>query len=231
MYRTIAAKPSIRMAYLAYDGANPPPGGGPPITVEETDAIAARQAQRAGGRAGGGAQAGDAAAPEHLRAAPGRKYRGGAQSNVPEVPTTVTPEAIARGHPRAHHHAARLPRPPQAAQADRRGAARRWAPARSRSTGGWASRWRSGRCWPRGRGCASRGRTRAAAPSATATPSSSTTRTGTPTRRSRTSRRSRGCSRSTTARSPRRACSGFEYGYSLDCPTRSSSGRRSSATS
>ena len=41
MYRTIASKPSIRMAYLAYDDAHPAPGGGPPITVEETDAIAA----------------------------------------------------------------------------------------------------------------------------------------------------------------------------------------------
>ena len=34
-------KPSIRMAYLAHDAANPAPGGAPAITVEETDAMAA----------------------------------------------------------------------------------------------------------------------------------------------------------------------------------------------
>ena len=45
MYRHIASKPSIRMAYLAYDNANPAPGGDRPITVEETDAIAAAKRQ------------------------------------------------------------------------------------------------------------------------------------------------------------------------------------------
>ena len=67
MYRTIAAKPSIRMAYLAYDGANPAPGGEAAITVEETDAIAARKRHELEAAARDRDQVADAAAPEHVR--------------------------------------------------------------------------------------------------------------------------------------------------------------------
>ena len=67
MYRTIAAKPSIRMAYLAHDAANPAPGGAPPITVEETDAMAAAKRARAGGAAGDRDEVANRAASQHVR--------------------------------------------------------------------------------------------------------------------------------------------------------------------
>jgi 2-oxoglutarate dehydrogenase E1 component len=93
MYRTIAAKPSIRMAYLAYDGANPPPGGGPPITVEETDAIAAAKRKELEGELEVATKLETPPRPSTFAGA-WAKVKGGPDSNVPEVPTNVTTAAI-----------------------------------------------------------------------------------------------------------------------------------------
>jgi 2-oxoglutarate dehydrogenase E1 component len=93
MYRAIAAKPSIRMAYLAYDGANPPPGGGPPITVEETDALAAAKRKELEGELEVATKLETLPRPSTF-AGVWAKVKGGADSNVPEVPTNVTTAAI-----------------------------------------------------------------------------------------------------------------------------------------
>jgi 2-oxoglutarate dehydrogenase E1 component len=93
MYRHIAAKPSIRMAYLAYDAANPPPGGERPITVEETDAIAAAKRQ---------ALEAELEVATRLQAPPRpntfagawARIKGGSDAGVPDVATAVTLDAI-----------------------------------------------------------------------------------------------------------------------------------------
>ena len=126
----------------------------------DADAIAAAQARGAGGRAGGGGQAGDAAAPEHVRrrlgararAAPRRKVPLGADRGDAGDRSTLVGRALSDG-------AAGLHRAPQAQEAIVEGARGDGAPARSRSTGAWARRWRSARCWPRASACACRGRT------------------------------------------------------------------------
>ena len=56
------------------------------------------------------------------------------------------------------------------------------------------------------------------APSATATRCCGTRRRASPTRRYPACAEAPGSSRSGTARCPRRACSGFDFGYSLDSP-------------
>ncbi|HSY39191.1 MAG TPA: 2-oxoglutarate dehydrogenase E1 component, partial [Polyangia bacterium] len=93
MYRTIASKPSIRMAYLAYDGAHPAPDGGPPITVEETDAIAAGKRRELEGELEIATKLETPPRPSTFAGAWAR-LKGGADNKVPEVPTAVTPAAI-----------------------------------------------------------------------------------------------------------------------------------------
>jgi 2-oxoglutarate dehydrogenase E1 component len=93
MYRTIATKPSIRMAYLAYDGAHPSPDGGPPITVEETDAIAAGKRHELEGELEVANKLETPPRPSTFAGAWAR-LKGGPESKVPEVPTAVTPAAV-----------------------------------------------------------------------------------------------------------------------------------------
>ncbi len=93
MYRTIAAKPSIRMAYLAYDAANPAPGGEPAITVEETDAIAARKRHELEAQLEIATKAKSPPRPNTFAGAWSR-IKGGPDSQVPEVPTAASPQEI-----------------------------------------------------------------------------------------------------------------------------------------
>ena len=94
MYRAIASKPSIRAAYLAYDAATPRPDGGPPITVEESDAIAARRRHELEAELEVAAHFVAPPRPSTFAGAWAR-VRGGAESKVPDVPTAATPEALA----------------------------------------------------------------------------------------------------------------------------------------
>jgi len=93
MYRTIAAKPSIRMAYLAYDAANPTPGGEPKITVEETDQIAASKRHELEAQLDIATKAKSPPRPSTFAGAWSR-IKGGPDSQVPEVPTAATPAEI-----------------------------------------------------------------------------------------------------------------------------------------
>ncbi len=93
MYRAIASKPSIRMAYLAYDDAHPAPEGGPPITVEETDAIAAARRRELEGELEVANKLETPPRPSTFAGAWAR-LKGGADNKVPEVPTKVTTAAI-----------------------------------------------------------------------------------------------------------------------------------------
>src|SRR4051794_20248689 len=93
MYRTIAAKPSIRMAYLAHDAATPVPGGEANITVEETDAIAASKRQQLEAELAIATKLQEPPRPSTFAGAWAR-IRGGRDSLVPEVPTNVSVSAI-----------------------------------------------------------------------------------------------------------------------------------------
>jgi 2-oxoglutarate dehydrogenase E1 component len=93
MYRAIAAKPSIRAAYLDYDRRNPAAEGGAPISVEEADAIAAEKRH---------ALEADLDHATRFEAPPRpstfsgvwARLRGGAESGVPVVPTAVTSDLV-----------------------------------------------------------------------------------------------------------------------------------------
>ena len=93
MYRTIAAKPSIRMAYLAYDTANPTPGGEAKITVEETDQIAAGKRHELEAQLDIATKAKSPPRPSTFAGA-WSSIKGGADDQVPEVPTAATPAEI-----------------------------------------------------------------------------------------------------------------------------------------
>jgi 2-oxoglutarate dehydrogenase E1 component len=93
MYRAIASKPSIRMAYLAYDGANPAPDGGARITAEETDEIAATKRRELEAELEIATRT-DAPPRPSTFAGAWARIRGGADSSVPEVPTAVPLTAI-----------------------------------------------------------------------------------------------------------------------------------------
>jgi 2-oxoglutarate dehydrogenase E1 component len=93
MYRAISAKPSIRMAYLAHDAANPVPGGEANITVEETDAIAAHKRQSLEAELAIATKLQEPPRPSTFAGAWAR-IRGGRDSLVPEVPTNVTREMV-----------------------------------------------------------------------------------------------------------------------------------------
>jgi len=92
MYRTIAAKPSIRMAYLAYDGANPSRGEAP-ITVEETDAIAAGKRHALEAQLEIATKAQTPPRPSTFAGA-WAHIKGGPDALVPEVPTAASPSEI-----------------------------------------------------------------------------------------------------------------------------------------
>ena len=140
MYRTIAAKPSIRMAYLAYDTANPTPGGEAPITVEETDADRRGQAARAGGAAGDRDARRSRRRGRARSRARGPASRAARTSQVPEVPTAATPAEIQEVTRAISTMPADFHVHPKLKSGRRRRRAPRWAPAKSRSTGGWARR-------------------------------------------------------------------------------------------
>ena len=93
MYRAIATKPSIRMAYLAYDDAHPAPDGGPPITVEETDAIAAGKRRELEAELEVANKLETPPRPSTFAGAWAR-LKGGADNKVPEVPTAITLAAV-----------------------------------------------------------------------------------------------------------------------------------------
>jgi 2-oxoglutarate dehydrogenase E1 component len=88
MYRTIAAKPSIRMAYLGYDGANPAPGESA-ITVEETDAIAAAKRHALEAQLEIATKASSPPRPSTFAGA-WSSIKGGPDALVPEVPTAAS---------------------------------------------------------------------------------------------------------------------------------------------
>ncbi|HXU06440.1 MAG TPA: thiamine pyrophosphate-dependent enzyme, partial [Polyangia bacterium] len=92
MYRTIAAKPSIRMAYLAYDAANPAPGEAA-ITVEETDQIAAGKRHELEAQLDIATKSKTPPRPSTFAGA-WSGIKGGADDQVPEVPTAATPAEI-----------------------------------------------------------------------------------------------------------------------------------------
>ena len=110
-------------------------------------------------------------------------------------------------------------------------AAARWWRRAPASIGRWPSTWRSARCSRRASRCACPARTASAAPSRSATPCWSTRRTSAATRRSSTSRPTRAASRSSTRCCRRRRCWPSSTATRWPSPTRSSCGRRSSATS
>jgi 2-oxoglutarate dehydrogenase E1 component len=91
MYRRIAQKPSIRMAYLAHDAENPTGEGA--ITVEEADALAAGKRQELESEL---AIANGLPAPPRPSTFAGAWSRvsGGADSVVAEVATAVPPASI-----------------------------------------------------------------------------------------------------------------------------------------
>jgi 2-oxoglutarate dehydrogenase E1 component len=93
MYRTIASKPSIRMAYLAYDAANPAPGGAAGITVEETDTIAAGKRHALEAQLEIATKSQTPPRPSTFAGA-WASIKGGADSMVPEVPTAASPSEI-----------------------------------------------------------------------------------------------------------------------------------------
>jgi 2-oxoglutarate dehydrogenase E1 component len=92
MYRAIATKPSIRMAYLAHDAATPIPGEAP-ITVEETDAIAAARRKELEAEL---VIANGLASPPRPSNFAGAwsQVSGGADSVVPDVPTKISAVAV-----------------------------------------------------------------------------------------------------------------------------------------
>jgi 2-oxoglutarate dehydrogenase E1 component len=94
MYRVIAKKPSIRAAYLAYDAATPTPGGGAPITVEETDAIAAAKRKELEAELEVATRLEAPPRPSQFAGAWSR-VRGGADAEAPDVPTSASAAAIA----------------------------------------------------------------------------------------------------------------------------------------
>ena len=142
MYRAIEAKPSIRTSYVEAFAAMPGSDAQPPITMAEAEAFASEKRDELEAELEVAAQAGEGAAPEHVRGRVGG-LRGGAETQGAAVPTAVTPEIIKLvGHalsdvPPGFNVHPRLE--------DRRRTGRRWRRARSRSTGAWARRWRSAR--------------------------------------------------------------------------------------
>jgi 2-oxoglutarate dehydrogenase E1 component len=93
MYRVIASKPSIRAAYLAYDAANPSPDGGDPITVEETDAIAAARRKELEGELEVATRLEAPPRPSQFAGAWSR-LRGGSDAEAPDVPTAAPAATI-----------------------------------------------------------------------------------------------------------------------------------------
>jgi 2-oxoglutarate dehydrogenase E1 component len=96
MYRTIASHPSIRAAYLDYSAKNPMPQGegGPPISVEEADQLAARKRHELESELET-ASRWEAPPRPNVFAGAWERLKGGAERSAPQVPTAVSREAIA----------------------------------------------------------------------------------------------------------------------------------------
>jgi 2-oxoglutarate dehydrogenase E1 component len=93
MYRTIASKPSIRASYLDYSSKNPMPDGGPPISVEEADALAARKRHELESELEVASRWEAPPRPNTYGGAWDR-IKGGAEKNAPLVPTAITLDAV-----------------------------------------------------------------------------------------------------------------------------------------
>jgi 2-oxoglutarate dehydrogenase E1 component len=95
MYRTIANKPSIRASYLEYSGNTPMPPGDDttPISVEETDALAARKRHELESELEVASRWEAPARPSTFAGA-WERLKGGLERNAPIVPTSVTREQI-----------------------------------------------------------------------------------------------------------------------------------------
>jgi 2-oxoglutarate dehydrogenase E1 component len=93
MYRAIAGKPSIRASYLEHDRRTPAPDGGQPLSVEQADAIAAEKRQALESELERAAKFQAPPRPSTFAGAWAR-MRGGAENDVADVPTSVTPEMI-----------------------------------------------------------------------------------------------------------------------------------------
>ncbi|HVZ74091.1 MAG TPA: 2-oxoglutarate dehydrogenase E1 component [Polyangia bacterium] len=94
MYRTIANKPSIRASYLDYSAKTPMPGdNAAPITVEETDMIAAHKRHELESELEVATRFETAPRPSTF-AAHWENLKGGLERNAPTVPTSVTRAAI-----------------------------------------------------------------------------------------------------------------------------------------
>jgi 2-oxoglutarate dehydrogenase E1 component len=93
MYRTIATKPSIRAAFLDHSSKNPLAPGDAPIAVEEADTLAARKRHELESEL---EVASRWEAPQRPSTFMGawESLKGGAERNVPQVPTAVTREAL-----------------------------------------------------------------------------------------------------------------------------------------
>jgi 2-oxoglutarate dehydrogenase E1 component len=93
MYRTIASKPSIRASYLEYSAKTPMPDGGPPISVEEADALAARKRHELESELEV-ASRWEAPPRPSTYAGAWDRIKGGPEKNVPLVPTAITLDAV-----------------------------------------------------------------------------------------------------------------------------------------
>ena len=163
---TIAAKPSIRMAYLAYDAATLPRARRRSPSRRPTRSR--QQAPRAGGAAGDRDQVAAPPRPSTFAGAWSR-IKGGPDSQVPEVPSAASRQEIQEVDARHHHDARRLPRAPEAEGGGRRGARRDGRGRKADRLGDGRGARRLARCWRRARACGCPGRTRAAGRSATGT--------------------------------------------------------------
>ena len=196
----------------------PSPDGEAAITVEETDAIAAAKRQELEAELAVAAKAAGAAAPEHVRGRLGRGARAVRTPGAGRADRRLAGRSSQRSRRRSPRCRPGSSCTPSSRASSSRGG-RRWAPARNPSTGGWARRSPSGRCWPKGCGCACPGRTRVAGPSATGIRCSFDYNDGARVHAARAPAGQAGrCSRCGTARCRRAGVLGFEYGYSLDMP-------------
>ena len=186
---------------------------------EETDAIAAAQAARAGGAARDRDASRSTAPRPSTFAGAWARIKGGPDSQVPEVPTAASPAGASGGDARDHR---RCPRTstlhPKLKPVVVDGARRDGRAARSRSTGAWPRRWRSARCSREGVACACPARTRGAARSATATRCSIDYNDGHEYTPLAHLRDEQGPFEVRDSPLSEAGVLGFEYGYSLDMP-------------
>ena len=94
MYRAIADQPSIRTAYVNAFAATPLAGGGAPLTAEDAEAIVAKSRHHLDAELEVATKSEAPPRPSTFAGAWSR-LKGGAETNAPSVPTTVTQEMVA----------------------------------------------------------------------------------------------------------------------------------------